>query len=145
MRCRLILFISDHSIQQGIRKGGGPVGGFTRALHKPNGDPAPLARSSQMSKGRDLFCTSLFAQVGQEVNFIAGSSYHHDCLSATDSIRQPGPLYTGNESDEYRSKAPITFTFSHSQIKLPTWLSLLVIAMKFLRLLIGEMAFQHQK
>ena len=25
------------------------------------------------------------------------------------------------------------------------WLSLLVIAMKFLRLLIGEMAFQHQK
>ena len=62
------------------------VGGFTRALHKPNGDPAPLARSSQMSKGRDLFCTSLFAQVGQEVSFIAGSSYHHDCLSATDSI-----------------------------------------------------------
>ena len=96
------------------------VGGFSRALHKPNGDPAPLARSSQMSKGRDLFCTSLFAQVGQEVSFIAGSSYHHDCLSATDSIRQPGPLYTGNESDEYRSKAPITFTFSHSQIKLPT-------------------------
>ena len=80
------------------------VGGFTRALHKPNSDPAPLARSSQMSKGRDLFCTSLFAQVGQEVSFIAGSSYHHDCLSATDSIRQPGPLYTGIESDEYRSK-----------------------------------------
>ena len=26
------------------------VGGFSRALHKPNGDPAPLARSSQSPK-----------------------------------------------------------------------------------------------
>ena len=26
------------------------VGGFTRALHKPDGDPAPLARSSQSPK-----------------------------------------------------------------------------------------------
>ena len=28
MRCRLILLISEHPIQQGIRKGGGPLFGY---------------------------------------------------------------------------------------------------------------------
>ena len=30
MRCRLILLISEHPIQQGIRKGGGPLFGHGR-------------------------------------------------------------------------------------------------------------------
>ena len=30
MRCRLILLISEHPIQQGIRKGGGPLFGYGR-------------------------------------------------------------------------------------------------------------------
>ena len=43
------------------------VGGFSRALHKPNGDPAPLARSSQSPK-EETYSVPVYLQVKKLVS-----------------------------------------------------------------------------
>ena len=50
MMCRLILSISEHPIQQGIRKGGGPLFGHRRGEDKDGEDRMAYSRQLDTSK-----------------------------------------------------------------------------------------------
>ena len=57
MRCRLILLISEHPIQQGIRKGGGPLFGYGRG--EDGEDEDRMAYSRQLDVSNVLFSSRL--------------------------------------------------------------------------------------
>ena len=68
MRCRLILLISEHPIQQGIRKGG--------VRHFGHEDEDGRGRTDRMAYSRQLDCLEFFLLLEKE--FVTGQSGQND-------------------------------------------------------------------
>ena len=54
MRCRLILLITEHPIQQGIRKGGGPYFRSQTRRGRTDGEDGRTERTDRMAYSRQL-------------------------------------------------------------------------------------------